>query len=169
MGFDVLTDGNDLMTPCLELDNDGMGFTASSVNKDNNSRSYVLGSIRLHVYLGYGTSTGTLGEYYKRIEECWTSIHPSGQRYTILYPLSTCPVVWVIDEEVTIEAFQSDGKHTVAGDRRATLAQIARFMGPTWEPTWVLSAPDGPHVGPMNLAVRGRGLVQYGISVRDAS
>ena len=22
-------------------------------------------------------------------------------------------------------------------------------------PTWVLSAPDGPHVGPMNLAVRG--------------
>ena len=26
---------------------------------------------------------------------------------------------------------------------------IARFMGPTW----VLSAPDGPHVGPMNLAI----------------
>ena len=22
-------------------------------------------------------------------------------------------------------------------------------------PTWVLSAPDGPHVGPMNLAIRG--------------
>ena len=22
------------------------------------------------------------------------------------------------------------------------------------EPTWVLSAPDGPHVGPMNLAIR---------------
>ena len=28
--------------------------------------------------------------------------------------------------------------------------QIAKFMGPTW----VLSAPDGPHVGPMNLAIR---------------
>ena len=28
-------------------------------------------------------------------------------------------------------------------------AQIAKFMGPTW----VLSAPDGPHVGPMNLAI----------------
>ena len=27
--------------------------------------------------------------------------------------------------------------------------QISRFMGPIW----VLSAPDGPHVGPMNLAV----------------
>ena len=23
------------------------------------------------------------------------------------------------------------------------------------EPTWVLSAPGGPHVGPMNLAIRG--------------
>ena len=21
-------------------------------------------------------------------------------------------------------------------------------------PTWVLSAPDGPHIGPMNLAIR---------------
>ena len=29
-------------------------------------------------------------------------------------------------------------------------AQIAKFTGPTW----VLSAPDGPHVGPMNLAIR---------------
>ena len=28
--------------------------------------------------------------------------------------------------------------------------QIAKFMGPTW----VLSSADGPHVGPMNLAIR---------------
>ena len=26
-------------------------------------------------------------------------------------------------------------------------------MGPAWGP-WVLSAPDGPHVSPMNLAIR---------------
>ena len=32
--------------------------------------------------------------------------------------------------------------------------QIARFMGQTWGPIWVLSAPNGPHVGPMNLAIR---------------
>ena len=30
------------------------------------------------------------------------------------------------------------------------ISQIAKFMGPTW----VLSAPDGPHVGFMNLAMR---------------
>ena len=34
--------------------------------------------------------------------------------------------------------------------RSSTYTQIARFMGPTW----VLSAPDGPHVGPMNLAIQ---------------
>ena len=32
--------------------------------------------------------------------------------------------------------------------------QIARFIGANMGPTWVLSAPDGPHIGPMNLAIR---------------
>ena len=36
------------------------------------------------------------------------------------------------------------------------MTQIAKFMGPTnMGPTWVLSAPDGPHIGPMNLIIRG--------------
>ena len=30
----------------------------------------------------------------------------------------------------------------------------SKFHGPNMGPTWVLSAPDWPHVGPMNLAVR---------------
>ena len=129
MGFDILTDGNDLMTPCLEPENDGPGFTASSVNKDNNSRSYVLGSIRLYVYLGYGTGSGTLDGYYKRREECWTSIHPSGQRYMILYLLSTCPVVWVIDEEVTIEAFPIRQETTHCSRRRNSHTEVSFNMG----------------------------------------
>ena len=33
---------------------------------------------------------------------------------------------------------------------RPITTQIARFLGPTW----VLSAPGGPHVGPINLAIR---------------
>ena len=35
--------------------------------------------------------------------------------------------------------------------------QIAKYMGPTW----VLSAPDGPHVGPMNLAIREQAVDHY--------
>ena len=30
----------------------------------------------------------------------------------------------------------------------------SKFHGANMGPTWVLSAPDGPHVGPMNLATR---------------
>ena len=30
----------------------------------------------------------------------------------------------------------------------------SKVHGANMRPTWVLSAPDGPHVGPMNLAVR---------------
>ena len=37
---------------------------------------------------------------------------------------------------------------------KSSIAQIARFMGPTRGPTWVLVAPGGPHIGPMNFAVR---------------
>ena len=39
------------------------------------------------------------------------------------------------------------------GLKRGSIYQIIRFMGPTWGPP-VLSAPDRPHVGPMNLAIR---------------
>ena len=30
----------------------------------------------------------------------------------------------------------------------------SRVNGANMGPTWVLSAPDGPHIGPMNLAIR---------------
>ena len=32
--------------------------------------------------------------------------------------------------------------------------QIARLMGANTGPTWALSSPGGPHVGPMKLAIR---------------
>ena len=31
----------------------------------------------------------------------------------------------------------------------------SKVHGANMGPTWVLSAPDGPYVGPMNLAIRG--------------
>ena len=35
-----------------------------------------------------------------------------------------------------------------------------KVHGANMGPTWVLSAPDGPHVGPMNLAIRGAEILQ---------
>ena len=34
------------------------------------------------------------------------------------------------------------------------LTPDGKVHGANKGPTWVLSAPDGPHVGPMNLAIR---------------
>ena len=46
--------------------------------------------------------------------------------------------------------YQCCGTPWFLNDLQFFASQIAKFMGPTW----VLSAPDGPHVGPMNLAIR---------------
>ena len=35
------------------------------------------------------------------------------------------------------------------------LVPDSKVNGANMGPTWVLSAPDGPHVGPMNLAIGG--------------
>ena len=37
------------------------------------------------------------------------------------------------------------------------IARLPDFHGADMGLTWVLSAPDGPHVGPMNLVIRGHG------------
>ena len=43
-------------------------------------------------------------------------------------------------------------------DAHVTMASVAppdsKVHGANMGPTWVLSAPDGPHVGPMNIATR---------------
>ena len=47
-------------------------------------------------------------------------------------------------------------KEPAAADE-STLDSIipdSNVYGANMEPTWVLSAPGGPHVGPMNLAIR---------------
>ena len=50
------------------------------------------------------------------------------------------------------------GKYIVSTKGHGLLAEISKpdtiFHGANMGPTWVLSAPDGPDVGPMNLAIR---------------
>ena len=40
-------------------------------------------------------------------------------------------------------------------------SQIAKFMGPAWGPPGSCRPPDGPRVGPMNLAIRNTILEHY--------
>ena len=59
----------------------------------------------------------------------------------------------VISRSLLLKLLTKDS-HTCSSPVKAT--QIAKFMGPTWDPpAWVLSAPCGPHVSPMDLTIRG--------------
>ena len=46
-------------------------------------------------------------------------------------------------------------QQVIAGTSVSLISHIpdSRVHGANMGPTWVLSAPDGPHVGPMNLAI----------------
>ena len=43
---------------------------------------------------------------------------------------------------------------TISNDFAWSISPDSKVHGANMGPTWVLSAPDGPHVGPMNLAIR---------------
>ena len=42
-----------------------------------------------------------------------------------------------------------------------------KVHGANMEPTWVLSAPDGPHVGPMKLAIRDEREIEIGVEMQN--
>ena len=63
---------------------------------------------------------------------------------------------------IIVSGIPADGPaQTSSGTSEGTMMRIentnnrdSKVHGANMEPTWVLSAPDGPHVGPMNLAIR---------------
>ena len=48
----------------------------------------------------------------------------------------------------------SSAGHMHIQNSRLVITPDSKVHGSYMGPTWVLSAPDGPHVGPMNLAIR---------------
>ena len=46
------------------------------------------------------------------------------------------------------------GKWTLGSTKQDFAIPDSKVHGANMGPTWVLSAPDGPHVGPMSLAVK---------------
>ena len=48
--------------------------------------------------------------------------------------------------------------HLIPNRDGASIVSIdpdSKIHGANMGPTWILSAPDGPYVGPMNLAIKG--------------
>ena len=43
----------------------------------------------------------------------------------------------------------------------------SKVHGANMGPTWVLSAPDGPHVGPINLAIREADITVFVIKISN--
>ena len=66
---------------------------------------------------------------------CW------GNMYSVLLAEAI-----VRDAYLCMDILREQIKHSVLDNK---------VYGANKEPTWVLSAPDWPHVGPMNLAIRG--------------
>ena len=63
--------------------------------------------------------------------------------------------VWTLNINVCAGAALTSLFNTINGllAKFITIAD-SKVHGANMGPTWVLSAPDGPHIGPMNLAIR---------------
>ena len=59
------------------------------------------------------------------------------------------------------QAFLEEMKSCNKGDVRV---RDSKDDGANMGPTWVLSAPGGPHVGPINLAIRGGHCYSFGVT-----
>ena len=62
---------------------------------------------------------------------------------------------WTDDAQWFILSGELRGMHEVSHRTMATRCRDSKVHGANMGPIWVLPAPDGPHVGPMNLFIRG--------------
>ena len=89
------------------------------------------------------------------------SSHPGELSVSVLFPLDiphslskrteTAPKSWLYDR---INSVTTEKKEEVKRFQFDRSYPDNNFHGAHMGPTWVLSAPDGSHVGPMNLAIR---------------
>ena len=76
-------------------------------------------------------------------------------RWILLMIIQYCIRYWlgvVRQQEITLSEFDPDLGHYAAS--RIYIYPGNKVHGANMGPTWVMSVPDGPHVGPMNFAIR---------------
>ena len=89
-----------------------------------------------------------------------------GYNYKINRSTSDISIRWMTVFDIVLQTLIAQCVYHISCMSWACIlaTQIAKFMGANMGPTWVLLAPDGPHVGPMNLAIRASKVVPDGIS-----
>ena len=94
-------------------------------------------------------------------DSSWSGIKPDSWSPKMFYLNRLCER-YVIDmlQQNTIGMYKmywGINKHKHTGlylELNSRIYQDSKMHGANMGPTWVLSAPDGPHIGPMNLAIR---------------
>ena len=88
---------------------------------------------------------------------------------TMLYLFTFNSVIkWVYSSEPNCNYFHSDC-YTAVCATQWDEGPDSKVHGANMGPIWLLSAPDGPHVGPRNLAIRGCSLRYELLSSSDLS
>ena len=110
-----------------------------------------------HIYIGKVTIIGSDNGLSsgQRLAIIWTSA-----KILLIGPLGTNFAEILI--EIYIFSFNKMHLKILSGNWRPSCLGLNAFPdnkvhGANMGPTWVLSAQDGPHVGPMNLAIRVKG------------
>ena len=76
---------------------------------------------------------------------------PRGQWVKDCFIHGTGTIIWLSESQWSNA---EETTSTSAKPQRNNISPNSKVHGANMGPTWVLSAPDGPHVGPMNLAIR---------------
>ena len=86
---------------------------------------------------------------------CWgNDLLPVGTKHVLNHAEGDCRTFWNEIVPQSITKIRLKTAYTFHSIHPGSNIPDSQVHGANMGPTWVLSAPDGPHVGPMYLAIR---------------
>ena len=128
-----------------------MGTSITTMIKTPTAMITIKNMIIISLRLGYWRVSAWIlhGSYHNAFK--WTQLRNSHEQNTLT-------LIWGSIFCMCNRALTNEGRHCI---------WIDLSHGANMGPTWVLSAPDGPHVGPMNLAIRDSLLHMYTLVLQN--
>ena len=119
---------------------------AAKIQSTNRPHTYFMGQSVYYTSLTWLAFPHSRPKHYSMDNANWTSrLFPIFPHLTIYKQNCLDKTKWGITSIITFSV-----KWVVI----ININPYSKVHGANMEPTWVLSAPDGPHVSPMNLVVR---------------